>query len=155
MQIMVTNIQPAVPGKELTRLVGETRKMLARVARKCKSQGIEGYDGTDAWLNDLDDVVRASDGWIRHQDVVTLVEAIQYRRWNQFPESSFVIWEGTDLMQCTMLLDYLNAQGIKAVQRLSRKRAGLIPYALTVEVTEPEFNAAQAAKVSWLEGSTP
>jgi hypothetical protein len=146
---------PPQPGREIARLTDETRKMLARVARKCKRLKIEGYDATDEWVNDLDDVVRRFGHYITHQDVVTMVEAIQNARYESFPESSYVIWQGTDVRQCTGLLDYLHRQGIPmAVARLSRKTRTVQQYTLTVSVEERSFNAAQAAKVAWLEGRT-
>jgi hypothetical protein len=149
--VLAVDPNPPVPGAELERLTTETRKMLAAVARKCKRQGIEGYDATDEWLIDLDEVVRKFYG-LTHQDVVTMVEAIQNVRWNQFPEASFAIWSGVDVRQCTQLLEYLHREhGIGAVQRISRKTGATQGRTLTVYVEEYQFNAAQAAKVAWLE----
>ncbi len=137
---------------ELERLVTETRKMLVRVQRKCKRQGIEGYDATDAWTGDLLDVSDKFYG-LTPQDVVTMVEAIQTTRWGSFADASFVIWQGTDVQQCTGLLQYLHqGHGIAGTQRISRKTQAVQGRVLTVSVSEADFNAAQAAKVAWLEG---
>jgi hypothetical protein len=108
---------------DLEQLVVETRKMLARVQRKCTRRQIEGYDATDEWLSDLDDVVLRLDRSVTHQDVVTMVEAIQTARWKQFLDTwPSVVWQGTDIGACTRLLRYIYKDGgPRAIQRLVGK----------------------------------
>ncbi len=123
MFVLAIDPNPVKRPSELERLTDETRKMLARVARKCKRRGIEGYDQTDEWFSDLDEIVRSFGNWITHQDVVTMVEAIQTTRWKQFDDTwDAVVWEGTDIAQCTRLLQAMYKDGgPRAIQRLAGK----------------------------------